>query len=149
MSNGDGRHVEQQLELIVDRLAGLEASVAVMKVQVSSVTSSRSTAFHKARQHYRSRRKREALFGKSDLFGEPAWDILLDLFIAAEEARKISVSSLCIASAVPATTALRWIAILEAEGLIERSCDPADARRVFIALCDDGYAKMKSYFDGT
>jgi DNA-binding MarR family transcriptional regulator len=149
MSNGDGRHVEQQLELIVDRLAGLEASIAVMKIQVSNVTSSRSTALHKARQQYRSRRSRETIFGKPHLFGEPAWDILLDLFIAAEESKQISVSSLCIASAVPATTALRWIAILEAEGLIERSCDPADARRVFVALCDDGFAKMKSYFDGT
>jgi hypothetical protein len=43
------------------------------------------------------------------LFADPAWDILLDLAAARIDGRMVAVSSLCIAAAVPATTALRWI----------------------------------------
>ena len=39
-----------------------------------------------------------------ELFGEPAWDILLDLYIANVENKPVSVSSACIGSAAPPTT---------------------------------------------
>lgn len=48
----------------------------------------------------------------ADLFGEPAWDMIVDLFIAAEENKTVSVSSLCIDASVPMTTVLRWNNIL-------------------------------------
>jgi len=60
-----------------------------------------------ARQTYDDRRRRNKIFQSEELFGEPAWDILLDLFIAAKERRRVSVTSACIGSAVPSTTALR------------------------------------------
>lgn len=81
-----------------------------------------------ARQTYEDRRRRSKIFQADDLFGEPAWDILLDLFIAAKERRSVSVTSACIGSAVPSTTALRWITILEKHGLLVREADPGDAR---------------------
>jgi hypothetical protein len=37
-----------------------------------------------ARRHYRLRRMRDQEFGPA-LFGEPAWDILLDLYIAVSD----------------------------------------------------------------
>lgn len=100
-----------------------------------------------ARQAYRDRRRRNELFD-SDLFGEPAWDILLDLFIAAKEAKPISITSACIGAAAPSTTALRWLNILERQGLIEREGDARDLRRSFVRLTADGYAKMIDYFSG-
>ena len=100
-----------------------------------------------ARQIYRHRRRRRELFG-SKLFGEPAWDILLDLFIAAKEGKRVSVTSACIAADVPSTTALRWIGLLEKEGLIIRENDEADARRVFIRLSADCHARMIEYLGG-
>jgi hypothetical protein len=60
-----------------------------------------------ARRYLRHRRERERLL--PDLFADPAWDILLDLFAASIERRPVSVSSACVAAAVPPTTALRWI----------------------------------------
>jgi hypothetical protein len=101
-----------------------------------------------ARQHYRHRRMRARIFGSEALFGEPAWDILLDLFIATKEKRKVSVMSACIGSAVPSTTALRWIAALEREGLIAREDDPDDARRTYVILTGQGYDAMVEYFEG-
>src|SRR3546814_1705184 len=73
-----------------------------------------------------------------DLFADPAWDMLLDLYLAAERnTRPVSISSLCIASAVPATTALRWIKTFEDLQLISRRADPSDGRRIFIQLVSE------------
>ncbi len=99
-----------------------------------------------ARQTYEDRRRRAKIFQSDDLFGEPAWDILLDLFIAAKERRRVSVTSACIGSAVPSTTALRWITILEKQNLLVREADTGDARRVYVKLSARGYAAMLEYF---
>ncbi|MCJ2177419.1 MarR family transcriptional regulator [Novosphingobium album (ex Hu et al. 2023)] len=99
-----------------------------------------------ARQTYDDRRRRAKIFASEDLFGEPAWDILLDLFIAAKERRRVSVTSACIGSAVPSTTALRWIAILEKNEFLAREADPGDARRVYVKLSARGYSAMLDYF---
>ena len=96
----------------------------------------------------RVRRLREQYFDRA-LFADPAWDMLLDLFAARLEGRRVAVSSLCIAAAVPPTTALRWIATMTAEGLLLREPDPEDGRRVFIALADRAAAAMAAYLAAT
>lgn len=92
----------------------------------------------------RARRLREHYFA-SDLFADPAWDILLDLTAARLERRQVAVSSLCIASAVPPTTALRWIKTLTDEGVLLRISDPTDGRRVFIELSERAAEGMLGY----
>lgn len=92
----------------------------------------------------RTRRARGQFF-KGELFADPAWDILLDLMAARLERKQVSVSSLCIAAAVPPTTALRWIKGMTDEGLLERKPDPIDGRRVFIDLSDGAADAMLSY----
>src|SRR5690242_2157665 len=64
----------------------------------------------------RARRMR-TFFLSSDLFAEPAWDMLLELFHAELSHRRVAVKHLCAAAAVPATTALRWLTTLVDEGL--------------------------------
>jgi len=83
----------------------------------------------------RARRLRDE-FLPADLFADPAWDMLLDLLGARLADRRVSVSSLCIAAAVPPTTALRWIRQLTDRGIFIRIDDPLDGRRVFIDLTD-------------
>lgn len=94
----------------------------------------------------RARRLREQIFGADDLFADPAWDIMLDLMAAHLENTKVSVSSLCIAAAVPPTTALRWIRQLTDKGLLVRQADPSDGRRIFIALSDQGAEAVTRWF---
>jgi DNA-binding MarR family transcriptional regulator len=83
---------------------------------------------------YQIRRRRDAQFGLffgNGLFCEPAWDVLLDLYINNGRKRPISVSSACLASAVPTTTAMRYISELVRRRLVVRS--PArDDRRVYV-----------------
>lgn len=92
----------------------------------------------------RLRRLRDRYF-RSDLFADPAWDMLLDLMAARLERMRVAVSSLCIAAAVPPTTALRWIKTLSEQGLFIRVADPEDGRRVFIELSDSAAAAMTTY----
>jgi hypothetical protein len=92
----------------------------------------------------RARRLRDHFF-KSDLFADPAWDMLLDLYAARLEDRPVAVSSLCIAAAVPPTTALRWIKTLSDQGLFVRTADPEDGRRVFIKLADGAAIGLERY----
>src|SRR3546814_10360761 len=58
---------------------------------------------------------------------------------------RVAVSSLCVAAAVPPTTALRWIKTLCEHGLFVRSADPQDGRRVFIELTDEAAASLEAY----
>lgn len=94
-----------------------------------------------ARNAYAGRRRRER-FLAADLFGEPTWDILLDLYIAAGEGRSVPTTSACIGAHVPPTTALRWLRVLEARGLVEREDDGADGRRTFVCLTSQGIEAM-------
>ena len=93
----------------------------------------------------KQRRLRDSFFD-SELFADPAWDILLDLMAARLEGRNVSVSSLCIAAAAPPTTALRWITAMTESGMLLRQQDPDDARRVFIILSDAVTASLNDYF---
>lgn len=94
----------------------------------------------------KSRRRRDAAFG-AELFGEPAWDLLLELYLAQQQQRRISVSDACRASASPPTTGLRWIGILEVQGWVRRACDPLDGRRMWISLTDRASAAMHDYLE--
>lgn len=102
-------------------------------------------AAENVRAMVRARRLR-AQFFDSELFADPAWDMLLDLYAARLDQHRVAVSSLCIASAVPATTALRWIKTLTDRGLFVRRADPTDGRRVFIELADVAANAMAAYF---
>lgn len=97
----------------------------------------------RAKQLYDARRRRDMAAGLGGLFGEPAWDILLDVYIAQKSRREIQVSSVCIEAGVPSTTILRWLTRLEQEGLIYRAADNVDGRRRYVRLTEAGEALMQ------
>jgi DNA-binding MarR family transcriptional regulator len=93
----------------------------------------------------RARRLRARYFTE-DLFADPAWDMLLDLLQAEISHLRVPVSSLCIAAAVPATTALRWLKTMVQNGLFLRRADPHDGRRVFVELAPQTSQALRRYF---
>lgn len=107
---------------------------------------SQNTALNKTRSIVHRRQLRNRFF-ESDLFEDPAWDMLLVLMIARLEQTDMSVSNLCKASGVPATTALRWIDKLKLAQLCDRVVDPTDGRRTFIVLTKNGARFMNLYLD--
>ncbi len=92
-------------------------------------------------------RKRRHIYFSEGIFADPAFDMMLDLLAARMEGKRVSVSSLCLAAGVPASTALRWITRLTEQGLVERSLDPEDGRRVFLRLSDDAARRLTAYLD--
>lgn len=91
-------------------------------------------------------RQLRARFFDGELFADPAWDMLLDLTAARVEHARVSVTSLCIASGVPPTTALRWITQMIDAGLLQRVEDETDKRRAFITLTDKAADAMAQFF---
>jgi DNA-binding MarR family transcriptional regulator len=84
-----------------------------------------------------NRRRRTLLFS-ADLFADPAWDIMLELFLAGLEFRRTAISDLGYKIEVPMTTSLRWIDKLQADGWVKRIPDPRDHRRVLVELSARG-----------
>lgn len=96
----------------------------------------------------RRRLLRRQLLGADHLFGEPAWDMLIELFIHQLEGKPISMSSLGLASGMSATSGLRLVQNLLDAGLILREVDREDARRTLITLAP-GILHRLSLFFGT
>lgn len=86
-----------------------------------------------ARAEIQARRFREKLLPQ-ELFLDPAWDMLLDLFVAYHAGQLVNISNACLATAIPPSTALRWLSKLEQHGLVIREDDPHDRRRAFVRL---------------
>ena len=81
----------------------------------------------------------------ANLFGEPAWDILLTLYVSEHTQRRLSTRAIAKLANCPLTTALRWLDYLEEQGLICRLSNPVDQRVVHIALSKKGVAAMDNY----
>ena len=96
----------------------------------------------------RARRERARYFA-NELFADPAWDMMLDLFHAELTHQRVSVSSLCIAAGVPATTALRWLKTLVDEGVCTRQPDERDNRRIYVELVPEVSNAFRRYFAQT
>lgn len=142
----------QQLSEEVGRIASIlaalsedeAAAAAVAGVQTGEMGADDKIEAAQIRSIIRGRRLRDHFF-KAELFADPAWDMLLDLMAARLEKQRVAVSSLCIAAAVPPTTALRWIKSLCDQGVFVRVADPEDGRRVFIELAEQSAVAMENY----
>jgi DNA-binding MarR family transcriptional regulator len=144
MALRDADHSNQQVEQGQSDVGGCGLRTPASRVTIALPPSFAS----RVRSILKARRAREALIGRN-LFADPAWDILLELYATEIEQRRVATSDLSVASAVPLTTVLRWIDRLENTGLITRRQDALDRRRVWIALSPVGCDKMKSYFVAT
>lgn len=96
--------------------------------------------------YLRARRDREWQFPRG-LFSDPAWDILLDLYVAQCEGRLVSMWDACQAAAVAETSGMRWLRILESRRLVKRYEDMADPDRELVRLTRDAIAGMNRWLD--
>jgi DNA-binding transcriptional ArsR family regulator len=146
----DGVPLLQQLSEDAARIASVLASLSVEEgaEQGREEAGGESAGVDPVyvRSIIRARRMRDQFF-KGELFADPAFDMLLDLYAARLEGSRVAVSSLCIAASVPATTALRWIKALTDKGLFVRQADPQDGRRVYIGLSDEAARAMGRYLE--
>jgi DNA-binding MarR family transcriptional regulator len=145
-----------RLRQLSDEVSRIAATLARLSVAPGTAVAERpekadqggeapAVSIDTVRQVIRARRLRARFFDE-ELFADPAWDMLLDLLQAEIAQHRVPVSSLCIAAAVPATTALRWIKTMTDAGLFKRRADPHDGRRVFVELSASASETMRRYF---
>lgn len=100
-----------------------------------------------AQRVYTCRRTRAKHFKDKRLFGEPAWDMLLDLFIRQGRDESVSVKEASIGSMVTETTAQRWMHVLVKDGLVKIEGDTTDHRRRKVVLTSKGTTAMTKFFE--
>jgi len=94
----------------------------------------------------RARHLRHRYFPET-IFGEPAWDMLLELLDAELEARQVTITNLCEAAGVPGSVGMRWLSSLVAEKLVRRRSDPYNAFCEFIELEPGTSTAFRRYFE--
>lgn len=82
----------------------------------------------------------------TDLFSDPYWDILVDLYFSKMIHRKVNICSAIMSGNVPLTTGLRVVETLITKGLVFREKDQCDKRKSFLQLSDEGFALLHKYF---
>jgi DNA-binding MarR family transcriptional regulator len=90
-------------------------------------------------------RKERARILPPSMFSEPAWDMLLALFIAGEVPAAADLARL---AGTPATTAWRWVAYLEDHKLVERVSNFKDRRTHTIRLTGHARKELEALFSG-
>jgi len=113
------RQLSEEVSRIASTLARLSTGPAATPhraLEPPTVGDLPQLSVETVRNVIRARRLRARYFSQ-ELFADPAWDMLLDLLQAEIAQLRVPVSSLCIAAAVPATTALRWLKTMVSQGL--------------------------------
>lgn len=155
-----GRDAKQRSDereyMVAQEFASIEAQLENLRALIT-VPDQATTQLNKSKANLSSRAFAKRLIADrharytefpSELFADPAWDILLDLFVAFADGLRISVSSAMIAANVPPTTALRWIALMTDRGYLVRVPDPRDRRRVHVELANNAVMRIQSYLEG-
>lgn len=152
MSNGNQRQISNAITAALSSMAGAETCRLVSLLRGTAARISKpllprdAHRSEMALQLYAIRRERQQYFD-ADLFGEPAWDILLILYWAEMEQLRLTVSNVCDAADVPGTTALRWINKLELDGTIVRTPHPFDGRVFRLSLSRAAITRLNQLMD--
>lgn len=125
----------QELSRIVSKAAGADPNLA------------HTVLAERARQTFENRARRPQFFN-SVIFGEPAWDMLLALYVTDQSGARHTVTGLMYLSGVPPTTALRWLDLLAREQLVTRRAHPTDGRVHYVELTDSARCSLDAYFSG-
>lgn len=140
VSDRDVAEARRLLSLLADAQAGAPAEA---EPEASMRGSPPAELLSRARAILEGRRRREALFGKT-IFGEPAWEMLLLLYLGASESRR-TLGRLGELAGISKSTALRWIDYLDRQELVRREPHPTDKRAVFVELTKKGRQSLDLY----
>ena len=83
-------------------------------------------------------------FVPPELLTDPAWDILLWVFIETEHGRRVTSTEASAAAGVTGDIGLRWISALRKAGLV-MPWSAEDDGDTHVLLSDKGYRAMEHY----
>ncbi len=157
----EDRDQREAVGSVAGMLTGLKEQVAIVERNLQSLQGDGACGDgddHAATRHDHSPAVLEARIARlvqyrelrrqqfpDDLFGDPAWDILLDLMRGEVVGYRCYTSGLALEARVPPTTAARYIDSLVDCGLASRYEDPEDRRRAMVAITPKSYRMMADY----
>jgi DNA-binding MarR family transcriptional regulator len=145
LSRNDIRAARRLLRVLL----GEEQESAGEQPAASAVgDTSREALVSRAQEEFGNRRRRAEIFGRS-MFGEPAWDMLLALYILDISGQRQTVGSLLYFSGTPMTTAKRWLDFLAARDFVRREPHPTDKRTAFVSLTAKAREMLDLYYSET
>jgi DNA-binding MarR family transcriptional regulator len=137
------RELVQELQFLSERLDALRTRINAISADSSapitdpldlSAVGNLAAAREARKQHF-----------NPALFSEGPWDIIVILYLADLEQRRVTASELYSGVGGAPTTCIRWTERLIHEGLVTKSMDPEDGRRIFLHLTNEGLRSMRSY----
>lgn len=134
--------LSSEMRRIAELVEGPRSAAKLPSASVETLPSQFDSAL--VRRLIRIEQSRARVIG-GKLLGDPAWNILLDLLLAALENRQVSVSSACIVAGVATTTALRLINRMVEDGVLERVPDQNDRRRDYLVISPKIQDALKEY----
>ena len=105
----------------------------------------RKTIIRTAHRLFEARQLRNEHLPMNDMFGEPAWDVLLFLFVSQAKGKGAKVEGIAMASRVPVTQAVRWLEKLESRQMVFAYRDDEQDGQVFLRLTAKGHSAMSQY----
>ncbi len=133
MSDRYGDEAVSEPTGIDDRLRRIRDELDVVETMVRAESEARLAPADIGRV-IRSAREGIGRFFDQSLFADPAFDMLLFVFLEEEEGRQVETSACYRASGVPRTTAVRWINMLIGMGLFHSAPHPTDRRLALLSM---------------
>ena len=141
LSNEDVEAASRLMRLLAQ---SVQAEVVRLPATDRQSTLTREALVQAARREL-ERRRRRTRFLPEGMFGEPAWEILLMLYVEQHGVR-LKIARLTEMIGLPGTTTLRWVNYLQDRHLILREEHPTDRRAVFVRLTPKAIETIDGFF---
>ena len=113
---------------------------------VPDVDPTTPTELDRARALMHQQQARSAAFAPvRALFHDPAWDILLGLFIAYEEGTPVTIDGVRATTGLSEVAVRRWLLTLEHRGLVTGSPQTATLSQRSLGLTDEALTRMLQF----
>lgn len=144
LTEQDVRDAARLLSLIADSVKTPSLGRIVANLGPDDRQDKRARLVLRARQHLHERQLRKQFLSRA-VFGEPAWDSLLVLYISEFEGRRLTLRGVADEIQEPISSTQRWIGYLEKERLVEKEGHPTDRRMSHVALLNKGRETLDAY----
>jgi DNA-binding MarR family transcriptional regulator len=147
LSEGDVKAAQRVLTLLLETDSPQDNAGVFGPATVTTDTAD-VALLARARMEFENRRRRSQIFGP-EMFGEPAWDMLLALFIQDAIGPRLTAGSLLHFSSATTSTGKRWLELLARRGFIIREDHPTDARTYYVRMSEKARDALKRYLSVT
>lgn len=149
MTEVNQKWLAEQLETIQQALNHMRECIEPQTEHVSrsKLNGKIELALSTAIKAQQQRRMRPQFIDNNDLFGEPVWDTLLDLFISQARGETFRFNMASGHNADRKPTILRWVSVLQERELVVERTDAADDKHVSLHLTPKGYDAMLRYLE--